>query len=377
MGRHSKDGVLRIGPKLWARFLKRHFNCSNLGPLNAQLLLPVTPFEAFEFGENPPPLPLKLAPKILERAHDLGRNPDGAYTPEIHGPDAESAKPTRFNLYDRVTQRVPESKYWLLKEIEPFLRGGPPSIDITARLLHNLLGDLGLTLVQDEAVASWECLDLEGARAAEMDSVIALSDGELPEYVALTYALCHASVWQLQPRLEDRLSNNLLFWCPQVANNFVTFLQSPSFGVDDDLASDLLASLFEGVMAIRELGTRSPRLDPQLSLPNLTGRLVLAPNTEATRRAISCLTEAADLRRSLRHSWPDYRASIAAGLEIERARKAGPKPAAAAQQLAEAVRSVPSLLKARARRVLGEYQHRNYSGLAPSPAAFLSFGCTH
>ncbi|WP_458789016.1 hypothetical protein [Dyella jiangningensis] len=377
MGRHSKDDVQRIGPRLWARYLKRHFKCSSLAPLNAQLLLPITPFEVFAFAENPPPLPLRLAPKILERAHDLGRSPDGAYTPEIHGSDAKSGEPARFNLYDRITQRVPDSKYWLLKEIEPFLYGGPPSIDMTVRLLHDLLADLDLVLVEDAAIASWECLDLEGVRAAEMDTVIALSDGELPEYVALVYALCHACVWQLPPRIEDRLSNSLLFLCPQVATNFVTFLQSENFDFGDDLASDLLVSLFEGAIAIGERGVRSVRHDQQLLLPDLTGRLVLAPNTEATRRSISCLTEQVDLRRSLRHSWPKYRASIAAGQEIHRASKAGPGPAEAAQQLANAVSSLPALLKARARRVLGEYRHRNHSGCTPSPAAFFSFGCTH
>lgn len=79
----------------------------------------------------------------------------------------------------------------------------------------------------------------------------------------------------------------------------------------------------------------------------------------------------------MRHSWPEYRASIAAGFQADRARKAGVVPAKAALQLASAVSSVPALLKDRARRVLGAYQHRNLDGRLPAPAAFICFGCTH
>ena len=105
MGRHATGDDRRLGPKLWARFLKRHFACPRLATLNAQLLLPITPFEVFEFGVNPEPMPERRAPKIFDRAYHLGRDPDGLYTPEIYDPD------TRFNLYEHVTRRVRDGFY--------------------------------------------------------------------------------------------------------------------------------------------------------------------------------------------------------------------------------------------------------------------------
>ncbi|MDG2538732.1 hypothetical protein P5Y53_13740 [Dyella jiangningensis] len=365
MGRHSKADVQRIGPKLWARFLKRHFKCSDLAPLNAQLLFPVAPFEIFEFGENPLPLPLRVAPKIFERSYDLGRSPDGLYTPEVHGPNVRSNQTLRYNLYQRVMQRVPESKYWLLKEIEPFLQGTLPPIDETTRLLNELLVDLGLVLVEGEAVAAWELLDSAGAQTAELASVHALSNAELPEYVALAFTLCHLCVWREPPRKEDRLSNGLLSWCRFMAVAFASFLESHDFDLDAGMYSDLVVSLMSGIAAIAKNGARSMNINGQIRPPNLIGRLILVPDTAAIRQSICCLTEAIELQGSMRHSWPEYGFHLDEPLEDEQNRTTDLDPAQAMRRLSEAAGLVPQQLRTRARRMLSGYRCDTTIGANP------------
>lgn len=356
MGRHSKDDVLRVGPMLWACFLQRHFRCSSLAPLNAQLLWPVTPFEAFEFGENPPPLPLRLAPKIFEQAQNLGRNPDGAYTHEIAGPDLKSGKALKFNLYERVTQRVPESKYWLLKELEPFLRADPPPIDTTVTLLRRLLEDLKLALVEARVVAAWKYLDEASLRSAEIELGSVLYDGELPEYVALTFALCHLCVWHAPPRADDWLSNGLLALCPKTVVRFLCLLEFYGLNIDQERRRALMAALIDSVDAIGARGARSLSAAVDGDLPHLADHLVLVPDTETTRRAILCLREAVHLQIYFQYPWPDFGRRPADEIETKPEKTSGLQPIKAARQLAEAAALVPEQLQARAKDILAGYE---------------------
>lgn len=304
MGRQSLKGAQRIGPMLWARFIKRHFGCASLAPLNAQLLLPVTPFEIFEFEVEPAPLPLRLAPKIFERAYDLGRDPDGAYTPEIHGPDSKSEGALRFNLYERVTQRVPESKHWLLKELKPYLEGKPPLIDTTVRLLSELLSELGLALLDQRTVSSLERVHEGGLRGAEKATIGALSRCLLPEYLALTYALSHLCVWQGKSGITDELSDTLLKLCQYASIEFLFSLERHGLDLDPELQSIFLGGLLEGEWTIRESGVRSTSKGGRpYSFPC---RLVLVPDTAATRQAIHILTEAFNDQSSALKNRTDY-----------------------------------------------------------------------
>ena len=69
MGRRLLGAGERVGPRIWAQYLKARFACPGLAQLNAQLALPIVPFETFHIGHEPPPLPLRPAPKLFESAH--------------------------------------------------------------------------------------------------------------------------------------------------------------------------------------------------------------------------------------------------------------------------------------------------------------------
>lgn len=65
MGRRLLGAGERIGPRIWARYLKARFDCHALAQLNAQLALPIVPFETFVFGHEPAPPALTSSPQVL------------------------------------------------------------------------------------------------------------------------------------------------------------------------------------------------------------------------------------------------------------------------------------------------------------------------
>jgi hypothetical protein len=360
MGRHSKADLQRIGPRLWARFLKHHFGCSELAPLNAQLLLPIAPFEVFKFGESPEPLPERLAPKIFNRAYDLGRSPDGAYTPEIY--DAGS----KFNLYERVTARVPESRYWLLKELDPYLYGGPPPIDTTVRMLSDILADMKLTLLESNVISAWEQIDTAGPLNAEKDLLDALSRSPLPECKALSLAVCHLSVWWEPPLTRDALSYRLLRAFPWHVDGFLFALLSSGFDISGGITSSVITAISSAFDAIGRYGTRSMNADKGSNPPCVAKRLVLVPDTPATRQAILYLAKYSEFR-GVRHTlWSGYSPEIP--LSEFLCSRSETKPLATDQEagkstdlLKESAASVPAQLAARAAQNLARYEHLEYT----------------
>ncbi|WP_445143369.1 hypothetical protein [Dyella sp. Tek66A03] len=338
--------------------MKRHFGCSRMAPLNAQLLFPLTPFEAFEFGENPPPLPLRIAPRVFEQAHNLGRNPDGAFTIEIHGPaaGASSNGVPRFNLYQRVTQRVPESKYWLLKEFEPYLRVEPPPIGVSIGILQQLLKELGLVLVDVRAIAAWEYICQAWPQLADFYLVDELMEGSIPEYLILIFTLCHLAVWHLTPRADDLLARKLVKLCADGVANFVNSLEGYGLSIDVERDQILLSGLLDAKDAIAKHGARSLSAIKEDDLPRLSTYLILVPDTEANHRAIQCLNAAVHLQGGGEFVWPEDLRDRAAQREIEFENRIGMKPRDAAEQLTSAAFLVPQLLRSYADKTLAGYE---------------------
>lgn len=368
MGRHSKDDAQRLGPRLWARFLKRHFACSRMAPLNAQLLLPVTPFEVFEFGENPAPLPEKLAPKLFDRAYDLGRSPDGLYTPEIYDPDS------KFNLYERVTQRVPESKYWLLKELDHFLRPDPPSIDASLQVLRGLLTDLKLVFPERFAVASWNRINEVSLANAERATFDALGKSPLPECLALTYSLGHLSVWRGAPPTMNSLPDRLLRLGFDASRSFAFSLDSHEFDHGHEIGIALANSLSVSRRVIERYGARCMSFDNVGKPPDLARNLVLVPDTVANRKAILCLSEATELHAFEQDPWirPGPEPLLEFMEKRPNPRTTGLMPSDAAMQLEEAALQVIQQLRTRASQILDGYKGVWSRPQAPAPNKPLS-----
>lgn len=285
MGRLSKDEGHRLGPKLWPRFLLWHFNCHDLGVLNAQLPLPIEAGEKFVFGEIPKPILRRTAPKLLEQAYYLGRNPDGRYTPEFHD------ETVRFNLYERVVQRVPESRHWLLKDLAPFLAGDCPHIDSSADASARLLAELGVVFVREQSLQSWAEVDPAGLERAEMASFDALTVSTQPECLALLFVLSHQATWQ-QP--ETQVSEHLAKACWDGAQTFAHSFEIRGFEDGWSLGLRLMSRLESAKESIRKRGHRSLPTRPEWELLRVPSRLVVLPNTPTYNAAMDCLHAGSD-----------------------------------------------------------------------------------
>jgi len=374
VGRHRKDDVQRIGPMIWTRFLKRYFRCTDLAPLNAQLLFPVVPCEEFVYKENPWPLPESVAPKIFDRSHDIGRSPDGRYVPEIYDPK------TKFNLYARVSERVPESKYWLLQELSHYFQVDPPAIDTTTQVVRDILQDLQMVALESDAVLAWYCIDKGSLAKATTTTFDALCSGVLPEALALVHGLFHLSVWQEPTSNFFSLPSRLRGACEIARRNFVSNLRLASICSDDELPSELEEALKLGVEGIWLSGERSK--DNDCKPLQLRSHLVLAPDTLGIHQAVAILIKAASpytvvrpfggwsSRNSPRPSkLPTYEEPTWPTARIKRPKRAlEAEAAAAAAELELGATAVAAQLEERAQRILRGYQGKVGRGNRPPSA---------
>ncbi len=280
MGRRLLGAGERIGPRIWARYLKARFGCNALAQLNAQLALPIVPFENFVFGHEPAPLPLRLAPKFFESAYELGRSPDGTYWPEIHSPDGL----LKFNLFERVSSRVPESSRWLLNDLSPYLGDVCPHIEASQTLVEDGLSEIGAFALSVPAVATLLLLDESGLGAAAVATVSLLLT-PLPQCLALIHGLHHIAVWHSLHLGHTPAVDDLSAACADAACTFRNGLISLGLDEAAELGDELIAELRRGNHLISNDGarsTRSPRLPPPLEIGI---RLVLVEDRPRARQA--------------------------------------------------------------------------------------------
>ncbi|MHB1991380.1 hypothetical protein [Metallibacterium scheffleri] len=324
-----------------------------MGTLNAQLLFRPSPHEHFVFGKNPPPLPERLAPRYFERAYVQGNSPDGDYASEIY--DAKE----KFNLYDRVTERVPESRYWLLREIQHFLTADPPSIDVSVRVIRTLLADLNLVFLERDAVEAWSRFDDESLSQAERDSLDALTETPLPGHLSLVFALSHLAAWMEPPRdpLEG-LTGLLQSSTMDAATLFIKMLRTQGFEDLDDIIPPLSKAFLDATESIDTLGPRSVTDAAATLPPDFVHHLVLVPDTPANRSAIVCLASAREDPRfeSPRPGWAGGESASRLFDCTAQTAAHGSDPQQAVSSLLSASAEVPQLLRTRALRILGGYK---------------------
>lgn len=280
MGRKLRAAGERVGPRIWARYLKARFGCQGLAPLNAQLALPIVPFETFLFGHEPPPLPLRLAPRFFEKAYDLGRSPDGTYWPEIHSPDGLD----KFNLFERVSARAPDSSKWLLSDLSPYLGDACPQIETNRKLVDDTLSGIGAFALSVPAVAALHLLDREGLGAAAVATLSCLLT-PLPQCLALTYGLYHIAVWQSLYLGHTDVVGDLWDATGDAACTFRNGLIELGLEDAETLGNELIGCLNRSSAHIAKDGARST-CNPELGQPLQIGiRLVLVSDTPRTRLA--------------------------------------------------------------------------------------------
>jgi hypothetical protein len=136
---------------------------------------------------------------MFRRTYELGKNPDGAYFNE---PDGSGQK---FNLFQRVVARVPESQHWLLSEAVAYF-SGEPTIDQSAQNVAVMLKARTMALLSAESVHAWHEHDPEGLATAERLSLDALAVDASPEALTLLLGLLHMAVWHFFPDRRDGTS---------------------------------------------------------------------------------------------------------------------------------------------------------------------------
>lgn len=162
----------------------------NLADLNAQLALKPDPEHAFVAGTWPRPYhPRAIAPPLFDRAL-AGRNPDNWEWVER----AESGQ--CFNLFLRVAIHLPGSEDWLFRDLHPYLRSTPPSIEHAHKLLSSSLKRLGLRALPEYALETVRRLEPDRSRQLAQLGVDHLVNAAQPIHVMTLLALWHLAHWQ-------------------------------------------------------------------------------------------------------------------------------------------------------------------------------------
>lgn len=281
-----------IGPMLWSRFLLHRFGC-DLRALDCQLALPISADEqikGFVFGVRP--YPDDSVTEMFWRTYALGKNPDGAYFSE---PDGSGGK---FNLFERVLARVPESRHWILSEANVYF-SGQPTVDESAQHTSSFLSHGSMALLSAESAHAWGEQDLEGLVAAERLTLQSLSIQATPEALTLLLALLHLAIWHFVPPQRDAKPTNpdlpdvLAECCVRCATAIgqLDWVRGSEQG--SDLAGRLEDAVRGAVHWVRHQGHRSP--STRQTLHRFPSRIVLIPDTAENQRRMRALS----LRSSL------------------------------------------------------------------------------
>lgn len=307
-----------IGPMLWSRFLLHRFEC-DLRALDCQLALPIIDDEGdFVFGVRP--CPDNSVSEMFGRTHTLGKNPDGAYFKEPNGSG------NKFNLFQRVVARVPESRHWLLDEALPYF-SGQPSIDESAKRASHFLLHGSMALLSPGCVHAWEEQDLEGVVATERLSLEGLSAQATPEALTLLLSLLHLAIWHFVPIKRHAEPTNLdlpdvladaCVRCATAIGQLDWVRQSEN---GRDLADNLETAVRGAIHWLRYHGHRSPSM--MQSLRSFPTRIVLVPDTHENQRRMSAMSRCSSVDWCelvpREHLTPQDWAEIKQALQVEAA----------------------------------------------------------
>ncbi|MBK0054533.1 hypothetical protein [Stenotrophomonas sp. S39] len=190
----------------------------------------------------------------------------------------------KFNLFERVASRAPESSKWLLNDISPYLGDVCPQIEVSRKVVNDGLSEIGAFALSVPAVAALFLLDQSGLGDAAAATVFSLLT-PLPQCLALTLGLYHIAVWHSAHHGYTPAVGDLSDACADAACSFRNGLIS--LGLDDaeELGGQLISELRRGCYLISSEGVRSMR-SPGLPPPIEIGiRLVLVEDTTRTRQA--------------------------------------------------------------------------------------------
>ncbi|MBZ2413812.1 hypothetical protein IPT12_15345 [Xanthomonas perforans] len=175
------SGFRQIGAWVWTRYLLKSLEC-DVEWLNRTLLFPCEGFTGAIYEG--------LTPRVFEEIHYAGKNPDGAYWKEIKD------KTKKFNLLERVCERVPASRAWLLRDFNRYMQLDPPSLLDSREQLLAYTNSRGLLLVPGRVMAAVKHLDPELYADLEHRCTSALIKAATPSTLLFVIAFLHEVTWR-------------------------------------------------------------------------------------------------------------------------------------------------------------------------------------
>lgn len=231
-------------------------------------------------------LPEPLAPRVFREIYATGKSPDGNYWTEYDGSG------TRFNLLERVCERVPASRQWLFKEAAPYLGEGPPPIAYSRAYLSQFLTRHDLMFLPGPAASALSHLRPRLFRALQIRALHDLAWAATPSTVIFLIAFLHEVTWRTKGRSHSTdvaasIAEDAIF-------RFCGSLVSRGFDDADEIAIVLRESLCGAIASIKYWGDRSPPSQFFPELEHLPTVPLLIRITPETRDACDCLHAAGE-----------------------------------------------------------------------------------
>jgi hypothetical protein len=252
------SGFRQVSARVWTRYLLRSLDC-DVEWLNRTLLLPCEGFTEVIYEG--------LTPRVFEEIHHAGKNPDAAYWKEIKD------KTKKFNLLERVCERVPASRAWLMRDFKRYMQVDPPSLLDSREQLLAYTNTRGLMLVPGRIMAAVKHLDPALYADLEHRCTSALIKAATPSTLLFVLAFLHEVTWRR--RWEKEAARELAY---KAVAAFTASMHERGFEDGQRLAEHLHPHLHDAVANVSVWGDRSapsslaPTLEDFSPLPFLVER---------------------------------------------------------------------------------------------------------
>lgn len=270
----SASALRTGGAMTWTRFLLKSQDC-DVRWLNQTLLLPTT--------EPSGSLSERLAPRVFEDIHEKGKNPDGAYWAEYGNSGG------KFNLFERVCERVPKSRPWLLRDFIGYVQPDPAPILESRTRLMGYTYQRGLLFVPGRVVSAVKHLDPVLYADLEQRCAKALVKAATPETLIFVIAFLHEMTWRRRHDVEA--SGRLAY---DAVDEFTTSFSRREFDDADMLAQRLHGPLVDAVANVVVWGDRCAPSKFVPSLEDLSALPFLMEKSREMLDACACLHAAGE-----------------------------------------------------------------------------------
>ena len=274
MATDSASALRTGGAMAWTRFLLKSQDC-DVRWLNQTLLLPTT--------EPSGSLSERLAPRVFEDIHEKGKNPDGAYWTEYGNSSG------KFNLFERVCERVPKSRAWLLRDFIRYVQADPsPLLDSRTRLMGYTY-QRKLLFVPRRVVWAIKYLDPVCYGDLEQRCTKSLIKAATPETLNFVIAFLHEMTWLRRPDVEA--SERMAY---EAVDEFIASFSRREFDDADRLAQRLHGPLVDAVANVAIWGDRCSPSKFVPSLDDLPDLPFLMEKSQEILDACACLHAAGE-----------------------------------------------------------------------------------